>query len=81
MKIIKCNGCPEKEATLDIATMTPGTVFMDGGAGPLLRTNLPLGTIGAVVELEDGCTYDVRSQKEWTPTPLDSDYLIPKEQS
>ena len=76
MKIIKCNGCPEKEATLDIATMRPGTVFLYGGE-LAVRSTLPLFTEGFVVILKDGYAYTTPSLRA---EPLDSDYLIPKEQ-
>ena len=78
-KITKCNGCPEKEATLDIATMKPGTVFRHGG-GIYLRTGLPVGVEGCLVHMESGLTYSHNTPSSWRPEPLDSDYLIHKEQ-
>ena len=76
-KLVKCGGCPE--AALDIRTMKAGTPFMDDG-DVYIRTTIPIGTEGAVVRLSDGAALGVVNPQAWSPAPLDSDYLIPKEQ-
>ena len=80
MKIKKCDGCPEKEATFDIRTIPGGTAFLHKG-GVYYKTCLPIGTEGCLVHLESGLTYSCSAPCDWNPEPLDSDYLIPKEQA
>ena len=76
-KLVKCGGCPK--AALDMTTMKAGTVFMDEG-NVYIRTTIPLGTEGAAVRLSTGDALSVVTLQAWEPVPLDSDYLIPKEQ-
>ena len=76
-KLVKCDGCPE--AALGIGTMKAGTVFVDDG-DIYVRTTIPVGTDGAVVRLRDGMALCVATPQAWHPEPLDSDWLIPKEQ-